>query len=63
MYYLKTNNKEIREAILKNGLNYYEVAKRLNISDGTLYRKLRYELPQEEKQKILEVINREENNE
>lgn len=50
------NNLEIRQAIEKSGLTYYEVAHRLSIHENTLGRKLRYELPQEEKEKILKII-------
>lgn len=51
------NNLEIRQAIKNKKLTHYEIAHRLNISETTLCRKLRYELPQEEKEKILKVIN------
>ena len=54
----KVNNIEIRRAITENRLYYYEVAEALGINDGNLSRKLRKELPQEEKEKILEIIDR-----
>ena len=50
------NNLEIKEQIKRSGLKQYEVAKLLNISEFTLVRHLRYELPQEEKEKILKII-------
>jgi len=49
-------NLDIRQAIKDNRLTHYEVAHRLNISETTLCRKLRYELSQDEKEKILKVI-------
>ena len=49
-------NLEIREAIKNGNLKQYEVAKLLGISEFTLVRHLRYELPQEEKTKILNII-------
>lgn len=50
------NNLELRQAIKNSGLTYYEVAHRLKVHENTLGRKLRYELPQEEKEKIFKVI-------
>lgn len=50
------NNLEIKQAIKNSGLKQYEIAKLLNISEFTFVRHLRYELPQEEKEKILKVI-------
>jgi len=50
------NNLDIRQAIKDKRLTHYEVAHRLNISETTLCRKLRYELSQEEKDRILKII-------
>lgn len=50
-------NKDIREAIAKSGLKYWQVAERLGIADGTLSRKLRKELPAGEKNAIFAVID------
>lgn len=50
-------NKDIREAIAHSGLKYWQVAERLGIADGTLSRKLRKELPTEEKNAILSAID------
>lgn len=50
------NNLEIKEEIKRSGLKQYQVAKLLNISEFTLVRHLRYELSQEEKEKILKII-------
>ena len=52
------NNLEIRKAIQKNGLRHYEVAKLMNISEGTFGRKLRFEMQKEEKEKILKIIEK-----
>ena len=51
------NNFEIRQAMKENRLYNYEVAA-LGVSEFTLSRKLRNELGQEEKEKILEVIEK-----
>lgn len=51
-------NIEIRNALKKKKLFNYELADMLGITEWTLSRKLRKELPQDEKQKILEVIEK-----
>ena len=51
-------NKEIREAAKKAGVHLWQVAEACGINDGNFSRKLRQELPQEEKEKILEIIDR-----
>lgn len=50
------NNLEIRQAMKERRLFNYELAEMLGISEFTLSRKLRNELPQEEKERILELI-------
>lgn len=50
-------NKEIRDAIQRSGLKYWEVAELLEITDGMFSKKLRHELSKEEKDKILNLIN------
>lgn len=52
------NNLEIRNAIQKSGLRHYEVAKLMNVSEGTFGRKLRFEIPKEEKEIILKIIEK-----
>lgn len=51
-------NKEIREAARKAGIRLWQVAEVYGINDGNFSRKLRRELPQEEKHKILEIIEK-----
>lgn len=51
-------NKEIREVAKKTGVRLWQVAEACGINDGNFSRKLRRELPQEEKEKILAVIHR-----
>lgn len=50
------NNLEIRTAIKAARLYGYEVAAALGLSETSFSRKLRKELPQGEKEKILAVI-------
>lgn len=49
-------NKEIREAAKAAGVKLWQIAAALGVNDGNFSRKLRQELPQEEKQKILNII-------
>lgn len=51
------NNIEIRKTMKERRLFNYELAEALGISEFTLSRKLRKELPQEEKNKILQIID------
>ena len=53
---MKKANEDIRRAIGAKGLRQWEVAEALNMLDGNFSRKLRKELPQEEKVRILKVI-------
>jgi len=49
-------NKEIHEAFLKSGVKKWVVAERLGISDVTFSKRLRKELSQSDKGKILKTI-------
>ena len=51
-------NMEIRNAAKKAGIRLWEVAAACGVNDGNFSRKLRQELPQEEKEKILAIIAR-----
>ena len=50
------NNKEIRNAAGGHGLKLWQVAEAIGMNESAFSRKLRKELPQEEKEKILAVI-------
>lgn len=52
------NNLEIRTAIKKARLYSYEVAAALGLSETSFSRKLRKELSEDEKEKILAVIEK-----
>ena len=54
---MEMSNLEIRKEMKKHRLFNYEVAEAMGISEFTLSRKLRKELPQEEKEKILQIID------
>lgn len=49
-------NKEIREAAKQSGIRLWQIAERLGVNDGNFSRKLRRELPQEEREKIMGII-------
>ena len=49
-------NMEIRKAAKNAGVHLWEVAERYGINDGNFSRKLRRELPVEEREKILGII-------
>lgn len=49
-------NYEIRVELMKREMKQYELADLLGISEWTLSRKLRTELPDDEKQRILDII-------
>ena len=50
-------NKEIREKAKKLGVRLWQIADKLGISEPTMTRKLRRELEDGEKQKILNIID------
>lgn len=50
------NNQEIRRAAKEKSVSLWEIADELKISEPTMTRKLRHELPEDEKAKILALI-------
>ena len=50
------NNTRIRIKMIECGLKQWELAKLMGISEPTLSKKLREELPEEEQDKIIEII-------
>ena len=51
------NNKDIREKAKECGVHLWQIAEVLGINDGNFSRKLRHELPDEEKEKIFKIID------
>lgn len=51
-------NTEIRKKAKQAGVCLWQVAVVCGVNDGNFSRKLRQELPQEEKEKILAIIDR-----
>ena len=56
-YSKKTNNSEVRTKLRNENLYYWQIADALGVCENTFCRMLRHELPEEEKQKILEIID------
>lgn len=52
------NNKDIRNAAGGYGLKLWQVAEAIGMNESAFSRKLRKELPQDEKKRILEAIDR-----
>ena len=50
-------NLDIRSKLKEAGLYQWQLAEGMKIAEQTLVRKLRRELPEDEKQKIFEIIN------
>lgn len=53
----KETNKAIRSAAKAAGVLHWEIAEKLGMQDSAFSRKLRRELPTEEQEKILGVID------
>lgn len=49
-------NLDIRAAAAGSGVKLWKIAAALNINDGNFSRKLRKELPEDEKKRILDII-------
>lgn len=51
-------NQDIRDMLKDNGLTQWDLCKALELSEMTLYRCLRDELPEDQKQEYMKVIER-----
>ena len=51
-------NQTIRESARSNGIKLWQVAYAYGVNDGNFSRKLRHELPEDEQQKIISIIER-----
>lgn len=49
-------NLAIREAAKSNGVRFWEIAEAMGVSEATVTRMLRRELPEVERRKILNVV-------
>lgn len=53
---MKIANLDVREKAKKSGIKLWQIAEVIGINDGNLSRKLRRELPEEEKKHIFSII-------
>ena len=56
-------NKRIRKKMIDSGLKQWELAKLMGISEATMYRKLREELSEAEQDRIIKLIEENEDHE
>lgn len=52
-----TTNQDIKRQAKQSGVFLWEIAEKLEVTDGNFSRKLRRELPAEEKQRIFSLID------
>lgn len=57
---MSKNNKEIRDALAARNMAQWQLADKLGIREEALSKMLRYELSEEEKTRLLSVINQNE---
>lgn len=50
-------NADVRQAAKEAGVNLWQIADSLGMTDGNFSRKLRKELPQEMKEKVFSIIH------
>lgn len=53
----KVTNVEIRQAAKAAKVKLWQIAEVVGVNDGNFSRKLRHELPDDEKQRVLEIID------
>lgn len=51
-------NKPIKDALEHQGIKQWQLADALGVNETTLCKRLRHELPDEERDRILEIIER-----
>ena len=54
----KTTNKKIREEMTKTGIKQWEIAMLLRIGESTFCRWMRTELPEDEQDRIVDLIRK-----
>jgi len=54
---MNMTNADIRIAAKKTGIKMWQIAERYGLHEGNFSRRLRHELPQEEKDKIFTIID------
>lgn len=56
------SNQAIRQRLAQAQVKHWQLAEAMSLSEFTLSRRLRHELPQEEQARILDIIDRMEGN-
>ena len=51
-------NMDLREKAKEKGVFFWQIAAELGISESTMTRRMRFELPEQEKQKYLSIIDK-----
>lgn len=51
-------NMDLREKAKEKGVFFWQIAAELGISEPTMTRRMRFELPEQEKQKYLSIIDK-----
>ena len=54
---MKRANSYIRELMRKKGVPTYAVAEVMGVHENTVFRRLRFELSEEDKNKFIQIIN------
>lgn len=49
-------NQRVRIAMIENNVPQWKLAKKLNVSENTVWRRLREELPEEEQDRLVKII-------
>lgn len=52
------SNSEIRTAMLKNKIPAWAIGAQIGVHENTILRRLRFELPEQEKRKYLSIIDK-----
>lgn len=50
------NNQKIRLAAMNNGVRLWQIAAKLGIAEATFLRKMRFELPEKEQERVIGAI-------
>lgn len=51
-----TANRTVREELKKHSVPFWKLGEKLNCHEGTIYRMLRSELPQEKQNELIRII-------
>ena len=52
----KMANEAVKDALKRHGVPQWELGKELNVSENTMYRKLRTDLPKQEQEQLIRKV-------